>query len=144
MIRSRSAAIGIRRLCTSAFAGVRPSLARALRDEFAIFEPNELQAKALPIALEGHLQLEGNNIGDEGMRHLGDALANGAAPALQTLNLQINKFGDEGARHLGDALARGAAPALKTLWLSGNDASDDAKQAVRDALKQVRSDFRIL
>ena len=53
MIRSRSAAIGIRRLCTSAFAGVRPSLARALRDEFAIFEPNELQAKALPIALEG-------------------------------------------------------------------------------------------
>ena len=53
MFRPRSAAIGIRRLCTSAFAGIRPALARALRDEFAIFEPNELQAKALPIALEG-------------------------------------------------------------------------------------------
>jgi len=44
-----------RHLCTrsASFPGVRPSLARALRDEFAIFEPNELQAKALPIALEG-------------------------------------------------------------------------------------------
>ena len=49
MIRSRSAANGIRRLCTASF-GIRLSLARALRDEFAIFEPNELQAKALPIA----------------------------------------------------------------------------------------------
>ena len=47
-------------------------------------------------------------------------------------------------RHLGDALARGAAPALKKLWLSANPASDDAKQAVRDALKQVRPDFQIL
>ena len=72
------------------------------------------------------------------------ALANGAAPALTTLNLMINEIGDEGARHLGDALARGAAPALKDLWLSGNPASDDAKQAVRDALKQVRPDFQIL
>ena len=59
-------------------------------------------------------------------------------------DLQINWIGDEGLRHLGDALARGVAPALKTLWLSGNLASDDAKQAVRDALKQVRPDFRIL
>ena len=44
-----------RHLCTrtASFPGVRSSLARALRDEFAIFEPNELQAKALPIALDG-------------------------------------------------------------------------------------------
>ena len=29
-----------------------------------------------------------------------------------------NKIGDEGMRHLGDALARGAAPALETLYLA--------------------------
>ena len=38
-------------------------------------------------------------------------------------------------RHLSDALARGAAPALKDLWLDRNPASDDAQQAVKDALK---------
>ena len=46
-----------------------------------------------------------------------------------------NKIGDEGARHLGDAIARGEAPALKELDLDNNPASDVAKQAVKDALK---------
>ena len=67
------------------------------------------------------------------MRHLGDALARGAAPKLETLDLHSNKIGDEGMRHLGDALARGAAPALKKLDLHVNPASAAAKQAVRDA-----------
>ena len=62
-------------------------------------------------------------------------LGSGAAPALETLYLSSNKIGDEGVRHLGDALARGAAPALKTLDLRLNPASDAAKQAVQDALK---------
>ena len=61
------------------------------------------------------LYLYRNEIGDEGMRHLGDALARGAAPALETLDLRENKIGDEGMRHLGEALARGAAPAIKEL-----------------------------
>ena len=47
----------------------------------------------------------------------------------------MNKIGDEGLRHLSDALARGAAPALKHLGLGNNPASDAAQQAVQDALK---------
>ena len=39
-------------------------------------------------------------------------------------------------RHLGDALANGAAPALKALILHDNPASDAAKKAVEDALKK--------
>ena len=70
------------------------------------------------------------------MRHLGDALANGAAPALKGLFLNDNKIGAEGMRHLGDALARGAAPALETLYLEGNSKINGAmKQSVQDALK---------
>ena len=63
------------------------------------------------------------------------AHANDALQALVTLDLSLNKIGDDGLRHLGDALANGAAPALKTLLLSGNAASDAARQAVEDALK---------
>ena len=46
-----------------------------------------------------------------------------------------NKIGDEGMRHLGDALARGAAPALEKLNLSMNPASNAAQRAAKDALK---------
>ena len=38
-----------------------------------------------------------------------------------------------GMRHLGDALARGAAPALKKLSLWNNPASGAAQQALWDA-----------
>ena len=48
-------------------------------------------------------------------------------------SLDSNKIGDEGMRHLADALARGAAPALETLQLDGNPASHAAQQALRDA-----------
>ena len=65
-------------------------------------------------ALEGLILID-NKIGDEGLRHLVDALARGAAPALKTLSLYGNRIGDEGLRYLGDALVRGAAPALKEL-----------------------------
>ena len=43
-----------------------------------------------------------------------------------------------GMRHLGDALARGAAPALKMLSLLNNPASDAAKQALRDTRPGLR------
>ena len=49
-----------------------------------------------------------------------------------------NKIGDEGMRHLGDALARGAAPALKGLALGDNPARRAAKQAVQDARSWLR------
>ena len=41
-------------------------------------------------------------------------------------------------RHPGDALARGAAPALETLDLMDNPASAAAKQALRDARPGLR------
>jgi hypothetical protein len=63
------------------------------------------------------------------------AHAHGALKALKKLFLSSNKIGDEGMRHLGDALARGAAPALKALDLDGNPASPAAHRAVKDALE---------
>ena len=55
------------------------------------------------------------------------------------LSLSGNEIGDEGLRHLSDALARGAAPALTYLELDNNPASDAAQQAVQDALKKRAS-----
>ena len=63
------------------------------------------------------------------------AHAQGALKAFEKLYLSDNEIGDEGVRHLGDALARGAAPKLKKLNLDGNPASAAAQQAVKDALK---------
>ena len=78
------------------------------------------------------------------MRHLSDALARGAAPALWNLDLRHNQIGDEGLRHLSDALARGAAPAIKEfgwtgLHIAGNPASGAAQQAVQDALENRKA-----
>ena len=67
------------------------------------------------------------------------AHAQGALKAPKTLSLGRNKIGDEGLRHLSDALARGAAPALGRLQLYNNPASEDAQQAVQNALKQRAS-----
>jgi Ran GTPase-activating protein (RanGAP) involved in mRNA processing and transport len=63
------------------------------------------------------------------------ATAQGALKALEKIDLRDNTIGDEGLRHLGDALVRGAAPALKELDLHKNPASDVAQQAVQDVLK---------
>ena len=68
---------------------------------------------------------------------LEDAHAQGALKALETLDLHENKIGDEGLRHLGDALARGVAPALKSLVIGNpaSAAAQKAQKAVQDALK---------
>ena len=63
------------------------------------------------------------------------ATAQGALKALEKLDLNGNKIGDEGLRHLADALARGAAPALKELNLGDNPASGTAQYFVQEALK---------
>ena len=65
------------------------------------------------------------------------ATAHGALKALTTISLYNNRIGDWGARHLADALARGAAPALERIDVRTCYAgSMTAQQAVRDALKQ--------
>ena len=50
------------------------------------------------------LQLQGNQIGNDGMRSLADALAKGALPQLQQLFLSRNQIGDEGMAALADAI----------------------------------------
>ena len=74
------------------------------------------------------LNLKDMGADDAAMAAFSGALGRGAAPALETLYLNGNEIGNEGARHLGDALARGAAPALKMLDLDRNPASYYAKQ----------------
>ena len=63
-------------------------------------------------------------------------LARGAVPALWRLCLRNNKIGDEGMRHLGDALARGAAPALTvaTARRAAIAALEDARPGLRNHL----------
>ena len=57
------------------------------------------------------LKLNDNKIGDEGVRHLGDALARGAAPALESSTSTATRSATRGCATC--ALARGAAPALQ-------------------------------
>ena len=70
-------------------------------------------------------------------RALEHAHAQGALKALKTLWLVDNKIGDEGMRHLGDALARGAAPALEKLklWTTASDAAKQALRDARPGLE---------
>ena len=82
------------------------------------------------------LSLFDNQIGDDGMRALADALAAGKCPALETLALRKNDILDEGMRALADAVAGGAAPSLKTIYLDGNPGNADlVKQAAPSGCK---------
>ena len=93
---------------------------------------SEVRAPDAP-ALET-LSLCGNEIGPEGVRHLAEALARGAAPALKKLELARNKIGDEGMPHLGDAFKRGATPKLEALDLTRNEITDKGLRHIGDAL----------
>ena len=61
------------------------------------------------------LLLEVNQIGDDGMRSLADALAKGALPLLQKLLLPNNQIGDDGMIKLSEAVAMGAMASLQQL-----------------------------
>ena len=75
------------------------------------------------------LNLDDNEIGDEGCKALAAALGKeGAAPRLETLGLCIKKIGDEGCKALAAALKEGAAPSLK---------ARDAPLATRDSSRQM-------
>ena len=64
---------------------------------------------------------------------MGDALERGWGRGLAVLNLQHNQVGDGGMRHLVDVIGRGAAPKLKELRLFGNAASDEAARKAAEA-----------
>ena len=57
-----------------------------------------------------------DNIGDEGMKALADALSNGALPQLETLSLSQNAIGDIGISALASACASGALDHLTVRW----------------------------
>ncbi|CAF1643743.1 unnamed protein product, partial [Adineta ricciae] len=81
------------------------------------------------------LNPEVNKIGDEGARHLADALTHNTT--LTTLNLEVNKIGDEGARHLADALTHNTT--LTTLNLSSNKIGHEGARHLADALRHNAS-----
>ena len=54
----------------------------------------------------------------------------GVLPTLEDLDLQDNQITDEGCAALGSSLGNGALPALNYLGLFFNPASEEAKQAM--------------
>jgi len=63
------------------------------------------------------LDLQGNEIGDDGLSALAAPLKEGALPALQRLHMPKNKVGDAGLRALAGALGDGALKNLTYLSL---------------------------
>ena len=121
-------------------------------------------AESLPLCTRlERLDLEGNNeIGNEGLTALARALADGAAPKLEKLELNGNDFSgaDEGLRLLGQAkhpaleklqlsngsfnlaalaegMQEGSWPSLEELWMINNkQASDEGAEALARALER--------
>ena len=58
-------------------------------------------------------------------------------PLLQRLYLGNNQIGNDGMRSLADALAKGALPQLQKLFLSNNQIGDEGMAALADAIKPV-------
>jgi Ran GTPase-activating protein (RanGAP) involved in mRNA processing and transport len=76
------------------------------------------------------LNLEWNNIGDEGAKALADAL--GKDSRLTSLGLFGNSIGDEGAKALADALGKNSG--LTSLYLGANNIGAEGAKALADAL----------
>ena len=71
------------------------------------------------------LDLEGNNITDEGVKHLSTALTHTNC-TLNCLNLTDNYITDEGVKHLATALTHTNCT-LNSLYLGGNNITDKGK-----------------
>ena len=71
-----------------------------------------------------------NQIDDESMMTFSKALSSGALASLKELNLGYNKIGDGGMEHLSSALSRGALGSLEQLYLNGNQIGDEGISAL--------------
>ena len=74
------------------------------------------------------LNLAHNNIGDEGVKQLSNALANSQ---LSSLNLRDNNIGDEGVKQLSNALVNSQ---LSSLNLGENNIGDEGVKQLSNAL----------
>ena len=77
-----------------------------------------------------NLYLGSNNIGNNGAKHIADALKDNTT--LQTLGLDMNNIGDNGAKHIADALKDNTT--LHTLYLSFNKIGANGAKHIAGAL----------
>ena len=91
--------------------------------------------RSKPLARLYELWLSNNEIGDDGMVALADALAVGALAGLGDLRLQFNAIGEVGLRALAAAVSsHGALANTWYLGLSDNRFGDDALRALEAAI----------
>jgi Ran GTPase-activating protein (RanGAP) involved in mRNA processing and transport len=67
-------------------------------------------------------------------RKLGAALASSSRPELIEVSLQVNNLGDEGVEEIVQALMESESYALETLDLSSNDLTSPTLQVITDYL----------
>ena len=87
-----------------------------------------------------HLNLARNNIGRQGARMLGLALARGAFPKLKTLDLRSNMIEDSGLKGILDAVNKKDGEPLRhlrTFCLSQNGIGDSGALALSHTLLQT-------
>ena len=78
------------------------------------------------------LNLSGNNITNEGVKHLAEALTNNNCK-LNSLDLSGNNITDEGVKHLAEALTNNNCK-LNSLDLSSNNITDEGVKHLAEAL----------
>ena len=83
------------------------------------------------------LALDGNHIGDTGLRAFAEAIALGALDKLQKLNLNRNRVSDLGIKSLFEACADDALPELKELRMYENKITDEGVVALAELVDNV-------
>ncbi|EOD25248.1 hypothetical protein EMIHUDRAFT_206463 [Emiliania huxleyi CCMP1516] len=128
----------------------QPAELAALFKEQGAAECTELMAvceeRGIKLPMQTELDYSGLGWGGAEAAQLAEVLASGAAPRLETLNLNrrrgletlnLNQIGDEGCKALAAALGKeGAVPRLEKLSLDGNRIGDEGCKALAAALKE--------
>ena len=103
-------------------------------------DDNSMQSFATAIANGAlpqleYLDLAENNISDAGMQSFATAIANGALPQLQELHLRLNQIGNPGMQAFAAACGNGALPALKKLYFDRYKISDRLGHFLKEICK---------
>jgi len=89
------------------------------------------------------LNLRGNNLTDEGVEQLSNALVNGNCK-LNSLNLMSNNLTDEGVKQLSNALVNSNCTELSSLNLKRNNLTDECVKQLSNALVNSNCKLRSL